>query len=404
VGSVGFESFGGGKRAIPLVSLSFALALCPGIANGDLSARESGSERSAAWFVPNVAFDSVEQIRSTFGVFQASFFSRHGTGIIRLMASGVTGDAKITRLETSWATELSEHETLRLGDAVNRAGAWGQALRFGGLQLGTNLGGEAVPATTPSWRVGPMNYDATDAVQFLSSDVPDGDPAVAQMKRQSFDLMGRGAVDRSLAIGFLRTHFGLDEDGYGPLFASALVRRGVSEDLTAELRSNVQRGVGNCGFAAGLRLPGLGVFTVATAASESRAGIGTLAQTGFEYRLASFVASIRSQWATAEFHHLGLPGESIPPRRWSVARARYDAKRYGAVEMAYATLASYDEPLNSAVEADYRVVVGKSSTLTLRASRTFASDPSVSIMLGMTLTLEHLARLMVAGARGDGAP
>jgi outer membrane usher protein len=367
-------------------------------------ARETGSDTMVAWFVPRVGSDSAQQIGPTFGEFQASFFSRHGTGTIRLMSSGAAGDAKITRLETWWATELAEGESLRFGDSVNRGGAWGRALRFGGLQLGTNLGGGLLPASEPSWRVGPLNYDTAETLQFLPSGVSDGDPTVAPMGHQSFGLMGRGAVDRSLAIGFLRTRFGLDDDGYGPLFASALLRRGVSENLTTELRSDVQGGVANCGFAAGLRLPGVGVFTVATAASESEAGVGTLAQTGFEYRLASFVASIRSQWATAEFHHLGLPGENTPPRRWSDARARFDAKRYGVVEMAYAALARYDEPLNSAVEADYRVVVGKSSTLTLRASRTFAPDPNVSVMLGMTLPLEHLARFIAAGARGDGTP
>jgi outer membrane usher protein len=393
------------RQAVPLAALSLALALSSTAANCELLPHQSGSDRPTTWFAPHATSDAIQQFRPAFGVFQANLLSRHGIGTIRLMSIQSAAEAKVTRLETTWSMDFpGRPERLRLGDSVNRMGAWGRPFRFGGLQFGTNLAGESASITPPSWLIRGMTYGPAAAPQIPPTGIPDGDPAVAQMSRASFDLMAPGVVDHTVAIGFLRPDFALDDNRYGSPFASALLRRGVSEHLTAELRGGAQPGVGNCGIAAHVRVPGLGILTGATAISESEAGVGTLAQTGFEYRFADFSASIRSHWSTYEFHPLGPAGESVAPRQWSVARARYDGRRYGIAEMAYVTLARYDDALNRALEANYRVVVGKASTITLHASRTFAPEPDVSLMLAMTLPLERLARFLSDRATRDDAP
>jgi outer membrane usher protein len=49
------------------------------------------------------------------------------------------------RLDTTWTLDLPDRlSTLRVGDAISTAGAWGQSMRFGGVQFGTNF------ATQPS--------------------------------------------------------------------------------------------------------------------------------------------------------------------------------------------------------------------------------------------------------------
>jgi outer membrane usher protein len=400
-----FKHFRCDRQAMPLAVLSLVLALSSAAANCELLPPQSGSERPATWFAPHATSDTIQQFRPASGVFQASLLSMHGIGTIRLMSNQSAGEAKVTRLETAWSMDLpGRPERLRLGDSVNRMGAWGRPFRFGGLQFGTNLAGDSALITPPSWRIRGMTYGPAPAPQILPPGVPYSDPATSQMFRASFDILGPGVVDHTVAIGFLRPNFALEADRYGPLFASASSRRGVSEHLTAELRGGAQQGLGNCGIAAHVRLPGLGILTGATAISESEGGVGMLAQTGFEYRRANLTASIRSQWSTAEFHPLGPAEESVPPRHWSVARARFDGTRFGVVEMAYVTLARDDDASNRTLEANYRVVVGKASAITVHASRTFEPEPNVSLMLAMTLPLERLARFLGGRATRYDAP
>jgi hypothetical protein len=64
--------------------------------------------------------------------------------------------------------------------------------------------------------------------------------------------------------------------------------------------------------------------------------------------------------------------------------------------VAYTALANVDAELRKAVNASYRVDVGKVSSLTLSASRSLAPDAEASVMLAMSFPLEHDARMVVA--------
>jgi outer membrane usher protein FimD/PapC len=306
-------------------------------------------------------------------VFQANLANRYGVAGIRLRATEDAGDPRITRLDTAWTAALpGQREALRLGDSVDQAGAWGHPLRFGGLQYGTDLDRGAAFAAPQE---------------------------VMQPSRTAFALTPPGTVDHTCAIGFLRSNYGLDGDRYGPAFASATLRAGISENLTTEFRGGAQEGVGNGGVALVARVSGLGTLSAATAASRGDSGSGRLAQTGFEYRHAGLSASIQAQWASSEFRQLGVAAEGVPPRYWSVARAAYDAARHGVFGMGYAALARYDETLTEAAEATYRVAFGRASTLTLSLSRTFEPEPDTSLMLVLSFPLDPLGGAGAATTR-----
>jgi hypothetical protein len=134
----------------------------------------------------------------------------------------------------------------------------------------------------------------------------------------------------------------------------------------------------------------------APAASDGDAGSGTLAQSGYHYSLAGFSVSLRAQWATHAFRYLGAEDKGTAPPRSSTARALYDTGRFGVVGVAYTALANVDAELRKAVNASYRVDVGKVSSLTLSASRSLAPDAEASVMLAMSFPLEHVARMVVA--------
>ena len=78
------------------------------------------------------------------GLFEAGVSGPYGSGIATFaannsQASGGTS-GQLLRYETSWRyDEPAATRTLIVGDTMTRAGAWGNALRFGGVQVGTNF-------------------------------------------------------------------------------------------------------------------------------------------------------------------------------------------------------------------------------------------------------------------------
>jgi outer membrane usher protein len=340
--------------------------------------------------------------KSASGIFQTRLASRHGVGTISLMASGDAGNARVARLDTTFAIALPDGQRgLRLGDSVSQPGTWGRPLRFGGFHFGAGLANGAGDGELPSWPSAARRFVPESVVPSAALGVSEDSPQFTEMTRPGPEFLSPGTVRRTYAVGFLRARYGLEGDRYGPFFASATLRRGLSPDATAELRGGAQAGVGNCGVAFRLRVPYLGVLSAATAASESDAGTGSLAQTGFQYSLAGFSASVRSQWTSREFRFLGPRHDTtVPPRYWSVFRANYATKRYGIIGMAYAALANVDESIKKAARATYQVAVGRVSTFSLSASRTIAPAPATGVTLALTISLEDVSRRSDARSAG----
>jgi outer membrane usher protein len=388
------------KPATPYAILSCVLILCASAARCEPLQRDPALAVSSV--APRVTAENTTERKSASGIFQTRFASRHGVAAISLMASGDVGDARVARLDTTFAAALPDGQRgLRLGDSVTQPGTWGRTLRFGGIHFGAGLANGAGDGKLPSWPSAARRFAPGSVLPSAALGVPEDSPQFAQMTRPAPDFLPPGTVYPTYAVGFLRTRYGLDGDRYGPFFASAKLRRGLSPDATTELRGGAQAGVANCGIALRLRVPHLGVLSAATAASESDAGTGSLAQTGFQYSLAGFSTSVRSQWTSREFRYLG-PREdtTVPPRYWSVFRANYATKRYGIIGMAYAALANVDESIKKAVRATYQIAFGRVSTFSLSASRTIAPEPATAVTLALTISLEDVARRSDASSAG----
>ena len=55
-----------------------------------------------------------------------------------------------TRLESTWIYAMPERTvTLRAGDVISRAGAWGRAVRYGGVQYATDFDTQPTLVRTP---------------------------------------------------------------------------------------------------------------------------------------------------------------------------------------------------------------------------------------------------------------
>ena len=85
------------------------------------------------------------------GQFEAGVFSAYGVLVAGLLAQDSADARSVVRLDTTWTTDYPQKlTTLRIGDAVNVPGAWGRAVRFGGIQYGTNFSTQPGYITFPA--------------------------------------------------------------------------------------------------------------------------------------------------------------------------------------------------------------------------------------------------------------
>ena len=67
-----------------------------------------------------------------------------------MVARVESGRRSLARLDTTWTRDFPDQlATLRLGDSISTPGAWGRAVRFGGVQYGTNFSTQPSLVTTP---------------------------------------------------------------------------------------------------------------------------------------------------------------------------------------------------------------------------------------------------------------
>ena len=87
------------------------------------------------------------------GLFELGVFNGFGVGASSFLGRELDAGADFVRLESTWTYDWPERmRSARLGDSINRPGAWGRAVRFGGMQWGTNF------ATQPGFISFPVSY------------------------------------------------------------------------------------------------------------------------------------------------------------------------------------------------------------------------------------------------------
>ena len=239
------------------------------------------------------------------GLLEARIFSPWGVLASSFLAdtSGPfgTGGPRLLRLETSLVHD--DPETMRryqLGDLVSGGLAWSRPVRLGGFQLARNFAMRPDLVTFPLPSFGgtaavPSTVDVlVNGVRQLSSPVEPGPFAIRQLPVVAGngevtlvvrDALGRevtrslpfyaassllapGLTGYSLEGGWVRRHFGLVGEDYGEAAASATLRHGLTDWLTAEAHGEAMAGLAMAGGGAAMTVPGVGLVTLAAAASR----------------------------------------------------------------------------------------------------------------------------------------
>ncbi len=354
------------------------------------------------------------------GIAEAGVFGRHGVGTGTVLSTDAAGERSIVRLDTTWTRDMPDHlATLRVGDAISAAGAWGRSVRFGGIQFGTNFSTQPTLVTTPmlsarGTAVVPSTVDVfVNGNRVTSEDVPPGPftidhvPAISgagQMQVVVTDALGRqqviaqpyysgpsllrmGLNEYSFELGALRDDYGYGNGDYGDPMAAATFRRGFSDRFTGEAHAEVQVGGGAAlGVDGAWEIGDLGIVT-ATAAAGGEDAVGWLAGVGVEHNGGGFSLFARSQFASRSFAQFGTTELEQAPRQRSFVGLGFDFARYGNLQLAYGLQTDWSGPRQETIGVTHALTLGPAGYLSLVLSQGVGTGGSTEVFLNWTLSL-----------------
>ena len=303
------------------------------------------------------------------------------TGLVDAGVSGAWGVAGssfladserggVVRLDTSLRRDFPERRMrLVLGDTAGRGAPWSRPVRYAGLFLGTDfsldpqsinfplpvISGSSLTASTvelisessrQSMGLGPGAFDLalqprlTGAGQVTMS-VRDVSGQTRQVTRSFYtspNLLRPGLSEFAIEAGALRRGFGIDSFAYGPLFAAAGLRRGVTRTLTLEGRVETSADTRMAGLGGAMVIAPLGEVSVAGAVSQGRAGTGTLVRAQAQRITPVYTITASYERVDAKFRQVGEARVNGGGRSELAVAAGLSLGRLGSVNASYARL------------------------------------------------------------------
>jgi outer membrane usher protein len=296
------------------------------------------------------------------GLFEIGIFNQQGVGTSTFLWQNRGLPHDFIRLETAWVHDEPESlARFQVGDGIGRAGSWGRAVRFGGLQWRSNFdtqpgfvtfpqpsaaGVAALPSTADvyvnntrrlSHEVQPGPFEISNVpvingageVQLIVTDMLGRQQVITQTYYASPSMLRAGLEDHSYEIGFTRQDYGLFSDHYDKPFAVATHRYGVSNRLTRELRAEALPDQQTAGLGGIYLWPDFGTAQAAFAASHGPDGNGTLFMAGIEQSRRRFSWSAQEQISSSHFTELGWPSGDARPRSTRSLRLGFPLGEHG---------------------------------------------------------------------------
>jgi outer membrane usher protein len=382
-------------------------------------------------------------------------FAGAGVATATVVARSLAGRTETLRLDTTFTHDFIDRmETVNVGDAISDGGAWGNAVRFGGLRWARNFairpdllttplltaGGTAVVPSTVDVFVNSQRVSSTEvpAGPFVVDNVPavtgSGDVRVVvrdalgreQVTTQSFysgvTLLAPGLAQYSVDVGRVREDYALVSNRYGAWLGAATYRQGLTSDLTIEGHVEAQAGDAHAlGFQLASNVVGQGIVTLTAAAGGDARGHGALLGLGYERRRRHFSLIANTLYAGDGFRQVGdratlapvavgavgqaagTPGGPEHFRMRSLAQVGVDLGRAGSLAAAAVVETFPTEPRLATVSLSHSLAVGGRGALSLTVSHTSGAVAGTSAYLTFTASLGG-RRAVVATASGGSGP
>jgi outer membrane usher protein len=361
-------------------------------------------------------------IFSPLGLFDSTAFNTH-----------TQGTNTFVRLDTTFSHDFPNSlQTLRLGDTISVPGSWAVAVRFGGLQWGTNYAIRPDLVTTPllstaGTAVVPSTVDVfVNGRAVGSSEVPAGPFVVNQVPA----LTGAGDVsivvrtatgqqqivsvpfysaaimlERGLSLwdvdlGPIRQNYGLESNDYGPLLASATWRHGFTSSLTGEIHAEaLHNGPAAVGVDVASLINNWAVLTFDVALGGQQAGpafpggpiqpssYGTYGALGIQHVDQHFSVVLQAQHASPDFREVGYFESRGPtPRERYIAQLGFSLGHRGSLQAAFVAQENSNDTHQETAALTYQMNIGRGS-LSANVSRTSGDfqDTNVSVIYVLPL-------------------
>ncbi|MBT9554249.1 MAG: fimbrial biogenesis outer membrane usher protein [Hydrogenophaga sp.] len=248
------------------------------------------------------------------------------------------GSGRWVRLDTGVEfSDAPKMRSLRLGDQITSAGLWGRPARIGGIGIGTRFAMQPdfVPFALPTLRgeaVLPSTIDVLVNQNLVTSgQVPAGPfewnqlPTLTgrgDLRLSVTDLLGRkteivqpylvsdqllrpGLVDFALEAGRIREDYGHHSGRYGRDVLLGQYRRGIAEQLTAELRLETLPDQRTAGAGLVWKIGDWGLMQATAAASGREGRDGHAGSVGLDVPGRAASLQIRSSRSSRFFAQLG---------------------------------------------------------------------------------------------------
>lgn len=375
-----------------------------GFVNYDVSAERTNGRKQAGGFI------------------ELGLFGNQGVVTNTLVAR--TGDdaRSVARLDTTWTRDFPERmATLRVGDAITTPGAWGRALRFGGVQFGTNFStqptlvtapllaatGEAVvpstvdvfvngrPVASEQVPPGPFSIDrlpvlsGSGQLQVVITDALGRQQVLMQPYYSGTSLLSPGLAEYSAEFGSVREDYGTRSFGYGDVVGVGTYRRGYSDTLTAGGRIEAQgNGIYALGADAAFRAGYFGIVTGNLALGGDGGGTGFTTGLGLEHSGERVSAFLQTQYSSRSFVQTGMAGLPALPRQRTFGGVGFNLGAYGNGQLAWGLQSYYDSDTVQTLGLNYSLALGTYGYLGFFASHSMAGDDSdTNLLLTWTMAL-----------------
>jgi len=379
-------------------------------------------QRSAAGGFLNYTLLATRADTSTTGggSFELGAFGRWGSATTTAVTSTVAGKTDVKRLESTWTYAMPDRlATARAGDIVSRAGAWGNAVRYGGVQYATDFatqpnlvltpgqfvaGQATVPSTVDVFvnnalvtqqAVKPGPFDITNIppitgpgnVTLVIRDELGREQVITRPFYASPVLLRAGLTDFSYDLGLVRENFGIASNDYGPWVASGTYRRGISDRWTGEVRAEAQARVANAGIASDVLIDDLGVFSASAAGGHNPLGSGGRVSLAFDRQALGLSFNVQGALASPHFRLVGDTESQAVVARQLLASAGYTFGPYGTLSAAYVARSYRDLPSTTIGSLGYSFDLGRWGYVGVSVSRVRAEDRSTQFNTTWTLPL-----------------
>ena len=373
----------------------------------------------------------------TTALVEGGLFGRYGV----LVSSWLLGDVPEpssghdVRLETTWTLDFPDKlTTLRVGDTISTPGRYGRSLRYGGIQFGTNFsvqpsfvtaplasatGQAALPSTVDVFvnnalvaqdRVpsGPFSIGniptVTGAgdVRLVVRDLFGQEQVITMPFYGGVNLLRAGLDEYSVEGGVERLDFGTASNHYGKGFAVGTWRRGITDEITADLRGEWSRASSAIGVGADVLFPRIGTASLGVAASRREDGAtGSLVLGGIERQASPFSFALRGSWASRDFALVGDSPFVPTPWRQMIAAAGVQFGRGGNLSGTWVRQDFRERDGVHVLSLAYSLPVWRQSTLAFYASRAWGEGGSLSVGASLTIPLSPVdtASLVYNGVR-----